>query len=177
MGRPKALLPFRGRSFLENILNAISCSSIRETVVVVGHHREEIQQSITGPHIIFNPEYERGMVTSFQAGIRALPRETRGAMLFLVDHPVVESATIDDLIAHLVPGRIVLPTFERRRGHPVLFASELFEEILALPVTQGANIVVRRDPGRLIEVPLNRPGILVDIDTPEQFQRLSEDES
>src|SRR2546426_11427250 len=80
MGRPKALLPFRGRTFLENILDAISRSSIENTVIVVGHHRQDIENSLTLPaKVVFNPDYEQGMVTSFQAGIRALPTDTSGA--------------------------------------------------------------------------------------------------
>jgi molybdenum cofactor cytidylyltransferase len=176
MGRPKALLPIRGRTFLENILISISLSSIQHTVVVVGRHRDEIARSLVMPNVVFNPDYEQGMITSFQAGIRALPENTAGAMLFLVDHPIVEPSTIESLNANFAPGRIVVPVFQGRRGHPVLFAASVLEEILALPSSQGANIVVRRDPKRIIEAPVNAPGILVDIDTPEQFEKLQHDE-
>jgi molybdenum cofactor cytidylyltransferase len=177
MGRPKALLPIRGTTFLENILSAISRSSIQHSVVVVGHHRDEIVERLGLPNIVFNPDYEQGMVTSFQAGIRALPPDVSGAVLFLVDHPLVEPSTIDSLIAGFAPGRIVLPVFEGRRGHPVLFADEVLQEILALPASQGANIVVRKDAGRIFEVSVNASGILVDIDTPEQFEKLQSDEA
>jgi len=175
MGRPKALLPFRGRTFLGNILDAISHTSIEDTFVVLGHHRDEIERSLSLSSVVFNPNYEQGMITSFQAGIRALSWDASGAFLFLVDHPVVEQATIEAIIMNLAPNRIVLPTFEGRRGHPVLFSSEVLEEILALPSTEGANIVVRKDPARIVEVPVRSPGILVDIDTPEQFEKLRED--
>jgi len=175
MGSPKALLPISGRTFLENILNAISRTSIEDTIVVVGHHQKEIEAAVKLPSAVFNPDYEKGMITSFQTGIRALSRDASGAFLFLVDHPLVEPATIEALIMNLAPNRIVLPTFEGRRGHPVLFSSDVLEEILALPSTEGANIVVRRDPGRIIEVPVNAPGILVDVDTPEQFEKLRSD--
>src|SRR5262245_54890851 len=84
MGSPKALLTYRGRTFLENILAAISESSIQNPVVVVGHHRNEIAARMNLPNVIFNPNYEQGMITSFQAGIRALPPGTAGALLFLV---------------------------------------------------------------------------------------------
>ena len=198
MGSPKALLPISGRTFLENILDAISRTSIEETVVVVGHHRKEIEAAVKLPAerkrdsaqprtaerkrdsaqprtlVVFNPDYEKGMITSFQAGIRALLRDASGAFLFLVDHPLVEPATIEIIISNLAPNRIVLPTFEGRRGHPVLFSSEVLEEILAVPSSEGANIVVRKDPNRIVEVPVNAPGILVDIDTPEQFKKLRE---
>ena len=173
MGRPKALLPFHGRTFLENILDAISRSSIGHTVVVLGHHREAIEREIIElPFTVFNPDYEQGMITSFQAGIRVLPPGTSGTFLFLVDHPLVDPVTIEALIARQTPNMIVLPTFEGRRGHPVLFASQVLEEIVALPEGQGANIVVRRNPDRIIEVSVDAPGILVDIDTPEEFQKL-----
>jgi len=201
MGSPKALLQLRGRPFLEHILDAIAKSSIGDAVIVLGHHKDEIKRALTssplplgegserkragegsstpGPQrerasIVFNPNYELGMVTSIQAGIRALPPGVDGAMLFLVDHPLVDPQTIDALIKNLRPGHIVLPTFQGRRGHPVLFSAALFDEILALPATQGANMIVRRDPTRITEVPLNDRGILVDIDTPEQFGKLLE---
>src|SRR5438477_621737 len=88
MGRPKALLEFRGRTFLENILDAISRSSIAHTSIVVGHHRQEIENAVQSASMIFNPDYEQGMVTSLQTGVRALPPGSIGAFLFLVDHPV-----------------------------------------------------------------------------------------
>jgi molybdenum cofactor cytidylyltransferase len=95
-----------------------------------------------------------------------------------VDHPLADPATIEALIEHLAPNRIVVPVFEGRRGHPVLFASNILQEILALTPSQGANIVVRKDPSRIVQVPVNAPGILVDVDTPEDFQKLqSEHES
>lgn len=176
MGRPKALLYLHGRTFLENILDAIGNSSIQHVVVVLGYHRELIEQTVAISNSVFNPNYEEGMVTSFQAGIRALPPDAKGTALFLVDHPVVDSNTIETLISKLSPNKIVLPTFEGRRGHPVLFGSGIFEEILAIPSTQGANIVVRRDPDRVIEVPVQEPGVLIDIDTPGQLQKLLEQE-
>ena len=172
MGRPKALLPYRGRTFLENILDAISPTSVHDTVVVIGHHRDEINANVKIPRWVFNPDYEPGMITSFQTGIRSLPEDAQGAFLFLVDHPVVESSTITALLDNFAPGRIVVPVYKSKRGHPVLFSREVLQEILALPPSQGANIVVRKDPGRIIEVPVESPGILVDVDTPEEFEKL-----
>jgi molybdenum cofactor cytidylyltransferase len=173
MGTPKALLPLRGRTFLDNILETISQSSVERTVVVVGHHKAEIEGHVSpGTSVIYNPDYEQGMITSLQAGIRALPREATGALLFLVDHPLVQRDIIELLIKNVAPGRIVLPTFKGRRGHPVLFASDIFQEILSLTMSQGANIIVRKDPSRVVEVSVDFPGILVDVDTPEDFRKL-----
>jgi molybdenum cofactor cytidylyltransferase len=172
MGRPKALLPLRGSTFLENILEAIARSRIKNTIVVVGHHRQEISSRVGIPNLVYNPDYAQGMITSFQTGIRALPPDSTGALLFLVDHPLVDTETINVLLANFAANRIIIPVFDGRRGHPVLFSAEILEEILALPPSQGANIVVRKDPARIVEVAVDAPGILVDIDTPEDFEKL-----
>jgi molybdenum cofactor cytidylyltransferase len=172
MGRPKALLEFRGRTFLENILDTISRSSIEHTSIVVGHHRREIVNAVQSDSIVFNPDYEQGMVTSLQTGIRALPPESIGAFLFLVDHPVVDVETIEAMIPRAAPSRIVQPTFEGRRGHPVFLGIDVLREILGLPSSQGADVVVRREPDRIIEIPVNAPGVLIDVDTPEEYEKL-----
>lgn len=170
------MLQFRGKTFLDLILEAISRSPIENTVVVVGRHRDEIQACVApSVHVVYNPQYELGMITSLQTGIRALQPQTAGALLFLVDHPLVDHETIESLAANLAPDRIVLPTFGGRRGHPVLFGADILQEILALGPSEGANIVVRKDPARIVQTPVNSPGILIDIDTPEDFQRLQKE--
>jgi molybdenum cofactor cytidylyltransferase len=174
MGRPKALLLCRGKTFLENILESIANSAVDECVVVLGHHRKEITSRLNLPSCVYNPDYEQGMTTSIQAGIRALSPESKGAVLCLVDHPVIRPGTIDVLIARSAPGRIVLPVYGGRRGHPVFFASDVLAEIQTLPPSQGANTVVRRDPGRIVEAHVEDPGVLLDIDTPEQMENLPE---
>jgi molybdenum cofactor cytidylyltransferase len=174
MGRPKALLPYCGTTFLGHILETIGRSCIDHQLVVLGHDRERIAATIEGVDWVYNPSYEQGMTTSLQAGIRALPEAARGAMLFLVDHPVFRVATVEGLVSGISAGAIVLPVCEGRRGHPVLFARAVFEEILNLGNHQGANIVVRRDPARVVEVPVDDPGVLLDIDTPDAFERLSD---
>ncbi len=176
MGQPKALLPYRGSTFLEHILGAIEESSIDETVVVVGHHREAITARIDLRSVVYNEDYEAGMVTSLQAGIRVLPDDASGAVIFLVDHPVIGPKTIDALLSRFKPGSILLPVYGGRRGHPVLFSRAVLDEILALPATAGANTVVRRRAERVIEVEVDEPGILVDVDTPEQLESLRSDE-
>jgi molybdenum cofactor cytidylyltransferase len=101
-----------------------------------------------------------------------LPDGLDGAAVFLVDHPLVDRGTIDALVARLAPGRIIVPVHDGRRGHPVIFAADLFDEILGLSSDQGLNTVVRRQPERVVEVFVENAGVLRDIDTPEQFARL-----
>lgn len=171
-GRPKALLSFKGRTFLEHVVESIGKAGIAEMVVVVGHHRAEIASAFPLLQLVFNPNYEQGMSTSVQAGLRALPFGVDAAGVFLVDQPLIDSETIVAVTSQLLPGRIVLPVNQGRRGHPVFFPSEVFAEILELKPDQGLNTVVRRDPARVVEVPVENSGILHDIDTPQQLANL-----
>jgi len=91
----------------------------------------------------------------------------------LVDHPLVTAETIKALLASFraAPLPILIASYQGRRGHPVLFSSQVYGEILAAPLDQGAKVVVRKDPARVREVQLDDPGILADIDTPEDYAR------
>jgi molybdenum cofactor cytidylyltransferase len=141
-------------------------------IVVAGHHYDAIAKAFPDIQVTFNEDYEQGMSTSVQEGIRALPAGVDGAAIFLVDHPMIDKQTIDALVARLAPGRIIVPVHGGRRGHPVIVAVDLFNEILGLSPGQGLNTVVRRQPERVVEVFVENAGVLRDIDTPEQFARL-----
>jgi molybdenum cofactor cytidylyltransferase len=174
MGQPKALLEYEGKTFLERILSTIAASPIHDVVVVLGHDAEAILERVSISRWTLNSEYEKGMTTSFQAGIRVLPETVRAAMLFLVDHPQVDRETIVRLVEKASEGSIVIPVFGGRRGHPVLFGREALAEVMALASDRGTNEVVRARPERVIEVAVRDPGVLLDIDTPEEFRKLGQ---
>ena len=113
------------------------------------------------------------MTTSFQAGIRVLPDDATAAMLFLVDHPIVTLDTIEKLVAQASEESIVLPVRNGCRGHPAIFGRVVLDEVLELPPDRGANLVVGARPERILEVAVDDPGVLVDVDTPEEFRKLS----
>ena len=171
MGCPKALLRHKGATFLENTLAAVRASSLGQEVVVLGHHKDEILAEVDVAHWVYNKEYEKGMTTSIQAGIGDLRSDVHGAMIFLVDHPISEVSTIELLIDSFEPGHVTVPVFGHRRGHPVIFSRDVLEEILSLPADTGANMVVRRDPERIIQVTVRDQAVVADIDSPEQFDK------
>ncbi len=174
MGQPKALLEYRGQTFLGRILATIARSSLQSPIVVLGHDRHAILDRVEIPQWIFNPNYEEGMTTSFQTGIRALSDDVTAAMLFLVDHPLIALLTIEKLQTHASAESIVLPIRNGRRGHPVLFGRDVLDEVLQLPSHRGANSVVGARPERVLGVKVDDPGILVDVDTPEEFRALDQ---
>ncbi|HEV2175849.1 MAG TPA: nucleotidyltransferase family protein [Terriglobia bacterium] len=177
MGRDKSLLTYRGRTFLEHIIDTLRQAGIERPIVVLGHHAAEIQRAadLRGAEVLLNPRYHRGQTSSLQRGLRALEgRDVEAVMLCLVDHPAATPETVCSLIAAFRESRdaVVIPTYYDGRGHPTIIARALFAEILALSQDEGANMVVRRYRDATCEVEVNDPGILIDVDDPEAYRRL-----
>jgi molybdenum cofactor cytidylyltransferase len=177
MGRDKALLRYRGRTFLETINGTLRQAGVRRITVVLGHHAEEIRRAVDvdNANIVINSDYRLGQTSSLQAGLRSLDTPEVGAILLcLVDHPAVSSGSLRAMIQTFRESGapIIVPSFQGRRGHPVLISRSLFEELLSLDSSLGADAVIRRyDHARqTVEVPDS--GILVDIDDPEGYSRL-----
>jgi nicotine blue oxidoreductase len=174
-GRPKALLPLEGRSFLETILARLDEAGVEERRVVLGVHAPEILEALPLPEdqVVRNPDHDAEMIDSFRLGLRSLPLETlEGVLLWPVDHPHVSSGTVSLLLREA--GRsgapVVLPAHGGRRGHPVVFATRLAPEIETAPASEGARAVVRAHEGELLCIELSDPGVLRDVDTPEDLE-------
>lgn len=174
-GEPKALLRYDGLTFLDHILGSMEGLPIEYRVVVAGRHFSRIASHTKSVPVVLNPDYETGMTTSFQVGIRSLPEGIDGALIFLVDHPAVSGATIRALLSHRDQGDVVVPVREGRRGHPVYFTRRFLDEVLNLSPQTGVHTLVRGQGRRLVEVPVGDPGVLTDVDTPEDFRRLRRD--
>lgn len=183
MGTDKALLTYQGRTFLENIIATLRQADVGRVAVVLGHHAKEIQLStnFAGAEVVLNQDYCRGQTSSLQAGLRAFldadaaPRqEIDAVILCLVDHPAVSVEVTRQLIAarRASHAPVVIPTYQGQRGHPVLIASSLFAELLALDSSEGANTIVRKHRHATHFVEAQDPGILLDIDDPESYRGL-----
>jgi molybdenum cofactor cytidylyltransferase len=175
MGSPKALLHYQGQTFIERICTAFLTVGVDELIVVLGARAEEIGRALpVHPALrsVVNSRYSQGQLSSLIVGIGALSPESEAAIVNLVDHPLVSSETIKAVIDSFraAPVPIVIASYNGKRGHPVLFSRHVYGEILAAPLDQGAKVVVRKDPARVREIPLDDPGILADIDTPEEYR-------
>ncbi len=177
MGKPKALLPYRGRTFLDTILDACRALGLQQRIVVLGYDADNILSGIdlSEATVLTNPAPESGPIGSIRVGIQAiLNHPVEGALVWHVDRPHVAIATIEALLDRFrQEGEpIVVPSYQARRGHPVIFGRAVFEELLAVPDDQGARAVVRSDPSRVAVVPVDDPAVTEDIDTPEAYQEL-----
>ncbi len=176
MGSPKALLHYQGQTFIERICLAFLTAGVDELIVVLGARAEEIARALPvhpALRTVVNSRYAQGQLSSLMVGIGALSPESEAAVVNLVDHPMVSRETIKAVLDSFraAPLPIVIASYQGKRGHPVLFASQVYGEILAAPLDQGAKVVVRKDPARVREIALDDPGILADIDTPEDYAR------
>ena len=175
MGAPKALLPYQGRPFLEHLLQVAAHPKIGLRRVVLGAHAEPIakQVPLRAEEIVINDEWEKGQLSSIQAAIRSLPAETDGMLLCLIDHPLVSEPLVNELIEAFYNQRasIVLPVYEGRRGHPVIFAASLYDELLQAPMDKGARAVVWAHAAEVLAVPTSEQGCVLNLNDPETLQR------
>jgi molybdenum cofactor cytidylyltransferase len=177
MGRPKALLPIGGQTFIERIVSALKESRVGRIVVVLGHNAGDLRRHMEHlpAEIVINPEYRQGQLSSLQAAIRYIDGDDQcdGMLVHLVDHPYIDPALVDRLIAGFYEtGKwIVVPRYHGKRGHPVIFSRRLFSELLSAPMNQGAKAVVNAHRADTLELEAKDEGITLDIDTPELYQQ------
>jgi molybdenum cofactor cytidylyltransferase len=177
MGSPKALLPYQGRPFLEHLLDVTRHPKITTRRVVLGVHAEPIAKAIHLPadEVVINSAWEKGQLSSIQAALNSLPAGLDGMLLCLIDHPLISANLVADLIATFYSSNapIVLPFFEGRRGHPVIFSAKLFPELQAAPLDVGARAVVWAHRSELSQFPTNEEGCVLNLNDPETFARVT----
>ena len=167
MGRDKATLRVGtgGPTFLEAIEQTLGEAGVELVRVVIAPGRPHSSR-----HAVVNPNPAAGMLSSIHCGLHALVAPLDAVLIWPVDHPSVTTGTVTALVAafEAAAAPIVVPTYEGRRGHPVLFAASTFHELIAADPSQGARAVVHAHADRM-ELPVDDPGILIDIDTPADY--------
>jgi molybdenum cofactor cytidylyltransferase len=176
MGRPKALLPFRGGTFLSVLAETLGayCAPV---YAVFGFEAERLVTATTASVIaVENPDYRQGMLTSLQAGLRAMtgrqehPELPERILFTLVDHPAVEPGTVLTLLQS--DAAIAMPRFAGKRGHPVVISADLAREILSEPATSKLNSVMDRHAAEIRYVDVEDPAVRDDIDDPQLYREL-----
>jgi molybdenum cofactor cytidylyltransferase len=177
MGSPKALLPYQGRPFLEHLLEVTKHPKIGVRRVVLGAHAEPIGKAVAlNPNeVVVNEEWEKGQLSSIHAALRSLPAGTDGLLLCLIDHPLISMGLVDGLIEQFYETRakVVVPVFERRRGHPVIFSAALYGELERAPMEVGARSVVWAHRTEVSEYVTSEEGCVLNLNDPDTFDRLS----
>jgi molybdenum cofactor cytidylyltransferase len=174
MKQQKLLLPFNGKTIIETVVENVARSVSSNILVVLGSHREQIQEQLVNSAVKIgvNENYLDGMLSSAICGFRALPGEAKAALIFLADQPQIPAQVTDLVIkAWIESGKgIVIPTFNGRRGHPVLIETRYKADIERLDPEKGLRVLSEKFKNDVFEVECSIPEILRDIDTPEEYQ-------
>lgn len=176
MGEPKQLLPYGEHTVIEQIVSVLLECPLDEVVVVTGHEREAVEARLAGWPVrpVFNPNYQEGeMLSSVQCGISALGPEAHAALIVLGDQPQLEASVVRRLVDlyQEVGGGLVMPSFQMRRGHPILVDRAYWPEILSLPSDKTLREVINTHADDIHYVEVETDSVLRDIDTPEEYQQ------
>jgi molybdenum cofactor cytidylyltransferase len=174
MGKPKQLMPLGQSTILEQAIDNLLNSAVDEIIVVLGHRAEEIRKTIAAKpvKIMVNPNYKEGMSTSIIAGLILTDPQSEAIMLALGDQPSVDSQTINHLIGEFYnhDKGIAAPTYQGRRGHPIIFAIKYKEKLLELEGDIGGREIIKNHPDDVLEVAVGSESVISDIDTRDDYQ-------
>ena len=188
-GRHKLLLPLHDRPVLAHVLDATLASQTRPLILVLGHQADQVRERIalftTHPDltILENADYLQGMSTSMRLGIQTLlslnyrkplTGEIDSALVLLGDQPLITAQDIDTLIAtyRTTGKRIIAPTYQGKRGNPILFDASLFPELLEVTGDEGGRRVLERHRDEIATVEMGNPLAIIDVDTWEAYQQV-----
>ncbi len=175
MGRPKALLPWRGETLLSHQLDALSAAGVDRTVVVLGHRPEDLQPILQGRNGVtgaINPDYAQGKTTSIKAGLAALGPDRPAVILLLhVDQPRSPETIRQVLRRHAESqGLITIPTYGGKGGHPIALDPSLLPELRGITEeAMGVKSVVRAHQDATFRTEMATPEVLWDLNTPEEY--------
>ena len=177
MGYPKALLPIGSHTFLSLVLETLGSACPGDVTVVIGRHADEIRSRTVNPNVRFvvNPRPELGQISSIQLALRSLEPDCAGCLLWPVDQPMVSVSLVRALIGMFRDSEawVVIPACRGKRGHPAIFRRELFQELLGWPEGQSPKELIRRHSAQTLLLPTEETAILEDVDTPEDYHRLT----
>ena len=177
MGVPKLLLPLGVHPLIARVADAVLASSVHETCVVVGPDSAGIRQALAvrAVRFVVNPHPDEGMLSSVRCGLRAVSPATKAVLVVLGDQPGLTTAIINRLFeVSRVGGKgLVLPTHGGQRGHPLLLDLRYREEILHGYDQTGLRGLLQAHPDAVTEVEMPSPAVLEDMDTPEDYQRIT----
>lgn len=177
MGQQKLLMPFEGKTMIRSIVEKSLNSNSDQTLVVIGSHKEELTNELAeySVNLVENTKFEEGMLSSIQVGFVALHSEFEAVIVLLGDQPMVSEEVINRLISvfQKTAKGLIIPTFNGKRGHPVLISSKYQRSIQLLNPEIGLRDLFLKNSQDILEIEVPTNEVLKDIDTPEDYQRES----
>lgn len=173
MGKVKQLLPFAQSTVLEQVIKNLLESKLNEIIVVLGYQAQKIARKIgSNPvKIVINPNFKQGMSSSIKCGLSQIDKRAEAIMIMLGDQPLIGKEIVDTLIEMFLKSNqgIIVPVYEGRRGHPIIFDAQYKSELLSLEGDIGGRKVIETHLQDILEVEVNSPGVIIDIDNKADY--------
>lgn len=184
MGTLKLLLPWRGRTILAEVVSQVLESGVDQALVVFGHAAAEQQMALSDItddrlQVVLNPQYELGMLSSVQAGLRRLSPMVEAVLLSLGDQPRLPATVYRRVMERYIDSGlgILIPSYRGKRGHPIVIHARFVPYLLNLdPVTESLHSLTSAYREQIMDLPLDEPAVLQDVDRPEDYQHLLQEE-
>ncbi len=177
MGAPKMLLPWGNKAVIQHVIEVVLSAGIKDVAVVTGGYKEELDSILATLPVVnaFNPDFANGeMLDSIQVGLRALPVSVQAAFLVLGDQPTITSEIFFRLIenSRTIPfGKIIIPSYHFRRGHPWVIPRSFWHQILELNPPKTMRDFLKANESSIYYVEFDTPAILQDLDTPQDYEK------
>lgn len=176
MGQPKMLLPWAdGKTIIEHVVEQLVMARVDEIVVVTGHYSTEVRERVQpfGVKIAFNRSYKTGeMLSSLQTGLRAMSDHIAASLIVLGDQPQMQPRVLYRLLKSYAEGsgQILIPSYQMRRGHPMLLGRTYWHEMLQLEGDASPRQVLDAHADDIHYVVVDTDTILYDVDTPSDYR-------
>lgn len=173
----KLLVKVDGKAMVRHAVDTVRAAGADPVVVVTGHEADRVRAVLGEAEVIFahNDAYAEGLSTSLRTGIAAVPETCDGAVVALGDMPRLRADHVERLIAAFEPGAgraICVPTWQGKRGNPVLWARRFFADIEDVDGDVGAKHLIGAYAELVHEVEMPDSGVLIDVDSPEALADL-----
>lgn len=176
MGSPKMVLAWNDTTIIAQVAHTLLEGGVERITVVTGFAREQVEAALAGFPLDFvhNGYFANGeMLISLQTGLRALAADVAAALIVLGDQPQMKSSTVRQVLESYAKdgSKLLVPSYQMRRGHPWLVERELWGEILALRQPQTLRDFMQAHEAAIRYLDVDTPTILQDVDTPEDYNK------
>jgi len=173
-GRNKLLLPLRDKTVLETAVDNFLIPELAELLLVTGaFHAEMIRMKFPEVvRIVYNPRFDLGMSESIRIGLTHASASSDGIFITPADVPLIKQETLHRMIEKFTKGNIVIPTHQNKKGHPVLISREIARSCVRNSSEKILYDTIKAHRDRVELVETHDPGILMDMDTSEDYENL-----
>lgn len=174
MGANKLIAALEGQPIIRHIVGTLAAAGLARPMVVLGNKEDEVRRALAGLSVDFMvaQDFEKGIGHSIRSGISATPKNWHAVLICLGDMPKVGVATIMSMLAVAQNDRIIVPVWQGKRGNPILWGRNFFEQLQSLEGDVGGRQILARNADRITEIAADGPGILHDIDTPNDLKSM-----